>query len=623
MRSITIALIFFWGSSLLIPCVWGQDTQVTASVDSDTVGVQDQFQFTITVSGKDSGDAENPRLSHLQGFRVVSGPSVSTQYQWINGRSSSSKSFIYILIPEKEGQFAIEPVEVRMGDKIYKTQQLQIRVTSAPSQPSPQRQRRSNPFDPFEEEDTQSRTLPGDSVFVKAELDRSSAYAGQQVTLLYKIYTQVRITGIQLQESPPLSGFWVEDLEVEKNPNGALEVINGREYRVFTVKKQALFATATGKLKIPSSIFAISASSAGDFFGVFGRAETLYRKTQELTLDVKPLPVQGRPADFSNAVGTFKLNADIDKTQAAIGEAVALDVKLEGQGNLKMIPDISVPPFPDFTIYSSKRADTNKTYAKNQIGGDKTWEYVIVPKAPGKQTIPPISFSFFNPDQDQYETVATPALNLNVIRGPDSASSISGLSGSDKLDLTRQGTDVNFIKLSPGSLERSNTPFYSNLWLYLFAGVPLAFNAGAFLYQRRRSRLAENLSFVRSRRAKRIALKRLRLAERAGKSDARHFYDRAAIALSGYLADRFSLTEIELTGDTLERMLMEKAVPQKMVEEVRACLQECDFGRFVSASDSAGKMSELSARIRMSIHALEKTTADINSHQFQEPRLTS
>ncbi len=607
---------------LISTSAWGQDIQVTASVGSDTVGVQDQFQFTITVSGKDSGDAENPRFSRLQGFKIVSGPNISTQFQWINGRSSSSKSFIYILIPEKEGQFTIDPVEVQVGGKVYRTRQLQVRVTSAPRNPPTQPQRRFNPLDPFEEdEDSQGRTTVGDVVFVRAELDRNSAYPGQQVTLFYRVYTQVGISGIQLQESPPLSGFWVEDLDVEKNPKGVRQVVNGREYQAFTIRKQALFATTTGKLKIPPNVFAISAGIGGDFLGVFGRTETLYRKTQDLFLDVKPLPAAGRPADFSNAVGSFNLTASIDKGQVATGEAVALHIKLEGRGNLKMIPDISVPSLPDFTTFSSKHTDSIRSLGENQMGGDKTWEYVIVPKAPGRQTIPSLSFSYFNVDRDKYETLTTPSLSLNVARSADSSGLISGLSGSDKQDLIRRGTDINFIKLSPGGLEREGKPLYRNLWFYLIAVVPLAFNAGAFFYQRQRFRLVDSQGFVRSRRAKRNAFKLLELAEKEGKSDPRRFYDQAAAALSGYLADRFDLTEIELTGDHLDRTLAENSVLPEAAEQTKACLQECDFGRFVSASSSADKMRQLTARIRGTIDVLERTTA--NAHQFHEPRLGS
>jgi tetratricopeptide (TPR) repeat protein len=585
--------------------VWGQDAQVTASVGSDTVGIQDQFQLAITVTGKDSGDAENPRISRFQGFQVVSGPNTSTQFQWVNGRSSGSKSFIYILIPEKEGQFTINPIEVRVGNKIFKTQPLQVRVTSSSRYSPAQSRRPLNPLDPFAEEDIPSRRSMGDSLFIKSELNQTSACPGQQVTLSYQLYTQVGVNGIQLQDNPALSGFWVEDIEVEKNPKGILKIVNGREYQVFTIKKQALFATTTGKLVIPSSAFAISAGNGSDPFGIFGRAQTLYRKTDELFLDVKPLPVAGRPANFRNAVGSFNLTAGIDKTQAATGEAVALRIKLEGKGNLKMIPDISMPAIPDFTVYSSKRADSVRAFADGQIGGDKTWEFVIVPKAPGRQTIPSLSFSFFNTERNAYETVSTPLLSLNVVRGTDNAASASMLSGSDKQSLVRRGTDINFIKLSSGEWEQRGKPFYRSLWLYWLAAIPILFNAGILIYQRRRFRHTEDIDTVRSRRARRTAIGRLNAAEKVSRSDARRFYDQAAAALSGYLTDKFGMTEIELTGDKLEHALSEKSIPREIVEETRTCLQECDFGRFVSASASSAKTQELSARIRKNIETIE------------------
>ena len=587
---------------------WGQDTQVTASVGSDSVGVQDQVQLSIIVSGKDSGDAEPPRITSLQGFRIVSGPNVSTQFQWINGRTNSSKSFIYVLIPEKEGQFTIDPVEVRVGGKGYRTQPLQVRVTSAPRSAPQQQQRSVNPLDPFggleEEEDLRGSKVAAEDVFVRAELDRSSAYIGQQVTLAYRVYTRVGITGFQLQESPPLSGFWVEDIEIDKTPKGTHQVVNGREYLVFTVKKQALFATATGKLKIPSSIFAISAETQGNFFGVFGRTETVYRRTPETSLDVNPLPAGGRPADFNNAVGSFGLSSGVDKKQVATGEAVALRIKLEGQGNLKMIPDISIPSLPDFTVYSSKRADTIRPSAENQISGDKTWEYVIIPKAPGRQVIPSLSFSFFNAEQNKYETVTTAPISLDVVRGADSAGA-SGLSGGEKQDLVRRGTDINFIKLSADDLE--STPFRHPSWLFLIAAIPFAFNAGILVYQRQHSKVSADT--VRMRKAKRNAFERLENAEKQCTSDARRFYDQAAAALSGYLSDKFNFTEIELTGDNLERALSQKPIPSEIVEEVKTCLQECDFGRFVSASASTDRIRELAARIRKSIEALEKSSS--------------
>ena len=102
-------------------------------------------------------------------------------------------------------------------------------------------------------------------------------------------------------------------------------------------------------------------------------------------------------------------------------------------------------------------------------------------------------------------------------------------------------------------------------------------------------------------------MKKLRNAEREAKTDARRQYDRAAAALCGYLADKFNLSEIELTDDNLERTLSDRSIPQETVKEARACLQDCNFARFVSASASPDKIRELSSRIGKIIDVIERS----------------
>jgi hypothetical protein len=589
---------------LFVSVARAQDPQVQAAIGADTVGVNDQFQLTITISGKDSGDAEPPRLPRFEGFQVVAGPSVSTQFQWINGKTSSTKSFIYVLLPEKEGQFTIDPIEVVVGQKIFKTQPIDVRVTASSTRAAPAP---SRPMGPFDDEDLSGQgTRPsGDEVFIEAELDRSSAYPGQQVTLEYHLYTQVGISGLQLQESAPLTGFWVEDLTVESNPVGTRKAINGMEYQDYVIKKQALFPTTVGKLRIPPSTFAVSVRLGRSVFDFFNRDQTLYRKTKDIYLNVSALPTDNRPATFSNAVGSFNLTDSVDKTEAATGEAIELSVKLEGKGNLKMIPDISLPPMPDFTIYSSKRDDSIKPVEGSKIGGAKTWEYVIVPKAPGEQTIPALTFSYFDPQKDSYQTVTTAPLTLKIKRGQDTGASIADLSEVSKQTLTRQGTDINFIKLSADDLELRHAPVYRAYWFYFLAAIPILGTLLTLLVDRKRSRQSADGALVRSRKARRKAFARLKAAQKAGRAEPRRYYDEAAGALEGYLADKFNLPEIAVAGDSLERALAERSVAADTIKETVACLQECSFGRFVAASGSVEKMKQLSTRIAAVVTTLE------------------
>jgi hypothetical protein len=304
-------------------------------------------------------------------------------------------------------------------------------------------------------------------------------------------------------------------------------------------------------------------------------------------------------------VGSYRLSSHADKSKAATGEAVSLLVRLEGRGNLKVLPDIALPPMADFTVYSSKRADNLRAFEGDLMGGDRTWEYAIVPKAPGRHVIPALSFSYFNPDRQRYETVSTEPITLDVTRGAD-AGVLSGLSGVDKQNLTRRGTDIHFIKLSSSDLEPGRTPVYQTWWFYTLAALPLAFNVGAWLYQKQRALEMGNAALARSRKAMRTATGRLKKAAQASAADPRGFYDQAGLALSGYLVDRFNLPEIAVTADSLERTLGEMKVPSQTVTEAVACLQECDFGRFVSASQSQGKMKELAGRIQKVIDTLER-----------------
>jgi hypothetical protein len=579
-----------------------EEVQVTATVDADTVGTQDQLQLTVNISGPDSGDAEPPRLPQFQGFDVVAGPSVSTQFQWINGRASSSKGFTYVLVPQKAGRYTLGPIEVQLAGKTYRTQPISVTVTQGSSRPATRRS-----FDPFGGDGLTPRRAQGAAdVFVTAEIDSKRAYPGQQVTLTYRLFTQVGVTGLQLQENPPLNGFWVEDMEVATNQRGERKVLNGREYLEYLVKKQALFPNNPGKLKIPSVTFAIAARAGGDFFGVFGQSETIYRKTDELALDVLPFPGQGRPPDFNGAVGSYNLTANLDRNAAATGDAVTLHVKLAGRGNLKMVPDLALPKLPDFTIYSSKQAANARVMEGKWIGGEKAWEYVLVPKAPGGQTIPPLSFSYFDPERERYETLATPPLELKVARGADSGPAVTGLSGIGKQNLTRQGTDISFIKLTAGSLSPRRRPAYGSLWYYALLVIPIAANVGLLIYQRERRKRSSNVVLARSRRARRSALGRLNGSVKAGRTDPRRFYDEAAAALSGYLGDKFNLPEIALASDQLERTLQEKGVKADIIRETLACLQECDYGRFVSASAAPDRMRELVRRGRSIIDTLEE-----------------
>ncbi len=170
--------------------------------------------------------------------------------------------------------------------------------------------------------------------------------------------------------------------------------------------------------------------------------------------------------------------------------------------------------------------------------------------------------------------------------------------------MQRQGTVIIFIKLSAQDLRPGGEPYYRRLWFLLLAGLPVALNLALFLVQRERSR--QSVSLRKLRRARGAARRALKQAMKAGTKEPRKFYDGAAVALSRYLSDRFQVPEIAVTGDALERTLSEQGVAPEIISETISCLQDCDFGRFVSSSPE--KMRSTSDRISLVIDGLERAS---------------
>ena len=233
-----------------------------------------------------------------------------------------------------------------------------------------------------EDSPLRDRTPRRGDVLTTAEVDKKTAFVGEQITLTYKILTQLPIAQVEIKESPTLKGFWVEEVELPKNPIPQGRNLNGKQYTEYTIKKQALFPTTAGTIPIPTSTFALGVrTSSGGFFSL-GTQQTVFRKTDPLSIKVNPLPEVGRAADFTGAVGSFKMETSVDKSKAEVGQAINLKVVLSGSGNFRTITDFPLPELPGFKIYSSKSND-NVGVRNNVLQGSKTWEYVVIPQVPG------------------------------------------------------------------------------------------------------------------------------------------------------------------------------------------------------------------------------------------------
>ena len=588
---------------LVACCVFGclgsialraQEASVTAELSPNPVGVDEQVSLTITVVG---GGAERPQIPKINGLKLVGGPSVSNQFQWINGQSSSSQSFTYVLLPEAEGTVKVPAIAVRANGKTYHTAEITLKVVKEGTGQS-QTPRRRSPFSVFDdmglEEDSplRDRTPRRAEVLTVAEVDKRSAFIGEQVTLTYKILTQLPITQVEVKEIPSLNGFWVEEIEVPKNPTAANRVLNGKQYAEYVIKKQALFPTKEGALQIPAATFGLVVrTSSGGFFSL-GTQESVFRKTEPISLKVAGLPEEGKPVTFNGAVGNFKLESVIDKPTAETGEALNLKITLSGTGNLKTITEFPLPDLPGFKIYSSKSND--QVAVRNDVlQGSKSWEYVIIPQAPGKEKIPDLQFSYFSPAAKQYREARAPSLEVAVLKGKGGVAG-EVMQTTLQQGIVKRGSDINYIKLASGPLKDRSRRLYQSVWVWVGLLMPLLFNAGLVLYTGHQARVRQDATRFRSRRAGRVAEKRLAEAQKCLKSQQYgQFHSILESSIGGYLSDKFNLPQIEITTQQIKRFMEERNHNSHLAEEVSALLEECNFARYAPVQSDRSNLEAL------------------------------
>jgi len=561
-----------------------QDVSFTASVDRNQVAMGEQFELTFTLNGSTGG--KNFRPPALHDFLTLSGPNTSTSMQFINGVLSSSVSYSYILQPRSEGKFTIGSASIDAGGKQYQTQPITITVTKGVSQPKQQ---------PRTSDEADIGQQIGDNLFLKAIVDKPKVYQGEQVTVTYKIFTRVSIANYNITKLPAYTGFWSQDLDIPKQVQLTTEVINGKQYRVGTLKKIALFPQRSGTLEVePMELTCViqvqTRRQPRDFFDQFF-SDPFFGNTRNVNyplssdavkLQVLPLP-SNAPLDFKGAVGKYTLEAWLDKRQTKTNEAVTLKVKINGRGNLKLIeaPTIRFPS--DIEYYDPKLSD-NISASGGIISGSRTFEYLLIPRHPGEQKIPSFSFTYFDTDKKSYMTLTSPEFTLAVEQGAEYVSASSGLS---REDVKLLGEDIRFIKSGNISFYRKGERFIETPLFYTLLISPMVGFVGFIAFVRRREKILGDTVSLRNRRARKMALRRLSAAEKHLKqAQKEQFYHEISRALWGYVADKLGIPPSELSTDSVRLSLQSRGVTPDHITRLLDTIAQCDFARFAPAADT-------------------------------------
>ena len=432
----------------------------TASLDRDTITLGEQATLSLKFEGVQPQAAPDlPSIPGLQ-FQYV-GP--STSFSYINGQTTSSVTYNYVITPQHEGEFTIPGMRADVGNQQVSSAPLKLTVTkvNAPSAAA---------VNSGSEVAFMRLTFPKQKVYVgEAEVARLEIYVRDDV----QNFVNFQMTG------SPTDGFSAGNSDEEKNQRRRVQVGN----RIYTVIPLAIPLTAvrTGELTLgPFTASAVvvlpsqNQNQGGDpFFRQFFNQSVQKQVTlasQSLTVESLPLPTQDQPTNFTGAVGDFTMSATAGPTTVTVGDPITVNVKISGHGDFS---SLTLPPqsaWRDFKTYPP----TAKLETTDQFGfqGTKTFEQIVSPENAEVKELPELTFSYFNPNDGKYHTLTEPSVPLTVHAA--AATPMPTLAAAQKPTTENQSPqDILPIKDKLGTLATGGAPLIMKPAFIALQGVPV------------------------------------------------------------------------------------------------------------------------------------------------------
>lgn len=564
------------------------------------VSLGERFRLTYQINA----DVDDFTPPQFENFQILSGPNrgQNSSIQIINGKVTQNITitYTYILAASAEGEFTIPPAKAKIKGKDYQSKPKTIRVAKASQNQAPGNNN--------QQQSSQSGIKP-DDVYIKAIINKSNLYLGEEAVVTYRIYTKIPISNLSIDKLSSFNGFWSIDLlDNDGNLQQRREIINGEEYIVADLKKAAIYPQKSGELEIePLKLSCVAqvqtsrkrVSSNDPFFDSFFndpffsnnyRNVELNLKSNILKLNVRNLPAEGKPNFFNGAVGQYSLGSNVDSKEVNANEAITLKYTISGKGNVDLLPDLNVEFPPDFEVYDPK-ISTKTRKNSSGISGYKTFEYTIIPRSAGEYEIPSVQFSYFDPKQKKYNEVNSDSYKILVNRSTSTNNQNVTYAGSSQEDIKYIGEDIRYIFLMPFELEPFEHFFFGSSLFFILLIIPLIIAALIIIIYRSEKKRRGNTSLMKNKNATKVAKKRLKKAHEFLKSKSEtDFYNETSQALWGYVSDKFNIPLSELSSDTVSDKLSKKGVKQEIIFDFVETLNNCEFARF--APGDQGTMME-------------------------------
>ncbi|WP_299216752.1 BatD family protein [uncultured Dokdonia sp.] len=559
---------------LSIATVSAQDVSFTSKVNKKKLGINERLRIDFEVNQ----DGDNFTRPDFEGFTIYSGPNQAVSRSWVNGKGTYSKTFSYILIPTKRGDFTIKQAEITINGEVYKSPPVEVTVTAAVDKPK---------------DGNDAVYTASENIHLVAEVSKSNPYLNEAFTVVYKLYVspEASVSNWREIDSPKFADFWSQNID-EKQFKVYDTEYEGEPYRYVILRRTVLYPQKTGKLNIEPLSLSVSVAVPTNRRDIFGRFLTqnanITVAAKNRTVDVKPLPLKGKPDDFTGAVGEFDFTVKTDKTSLDASEAFQLSVEASGNGNLKLF-ELPKPNLPSkLEVYEPENADQVRTNLSG-MSGLKRSTYTVVPAYKGKYPIPSLSFSYFNPITERYERKISDEIVIEVKNGPvDSNSENTAITTNEtnKQQVVVANKQFAYIKSTPNLQSITKKQFFKSSLFWALLGGPFLLIPIAMIVRKKRQAYTSDVQGSRIRKADKLARKFLSEAKKS-LGNQKEFYIAMERALHNYLKAKLNIQTSDMSKDRITRLLKEREVDESTTIEFISLLESCEFARYTPSSNVA------------------------------------
>ncbi|MHB0756400.1 BatD family protein [Polaribacter sp. M15] len=582
LRGLSFLLLFIASFS-----VSAQKAELKVKVSKNKLGLNQRLRIEFSINKQGGDDFTPPKFDD---FRVVQGPSQSISQSWINGKVSFSKSYTYIIKPKRKGELIIGPASIKVNGATINSKMIKVVVLDAVDMPK-------NPNDP--------EYIAQQNIHLVAEISKARPYVGEGIYVEYRLYVSenVSVYDTSVTEAPQYNGFWNQEIKINGFPV-KMGKYNGEDYRYIVLQKALLIPTKTGKLTIdPMKMDIVIGVPTGraDFFGnVITKNIRKEFSSPKKVISPKSLPLEGKPENFTGAVGKFNFDVSLSKEALKANESSQIKVAVSGKGNLKLfeLPEVTTPV--ELEKYQPERKESVRI-ATDGLRGSVTDVYTVVPQFKGKYKIPSIGFSYFNPKTNKYESINTADLYVDVTEGKELPASTTN--SVEKKAVVLTGKNFRYIQTQSNFIPSEIDDFYKSNLFYILLFLPLlAIPIGIILAKSHEKRNSDVVG-LKLRRAEKLAKKYLSAAQKQlGKKEA--FYEALERALHNYLKAKLGIETADISKENITKILEEKNINETNIKQFIDVLKASDFARYTPVTDT--EMKQEFERAKQVIVELDK-----------------